>query len=71
MQMLILHILRPEIRAKLEKKNWGSILNDIIDYRVHVLLQILTIFHELWHLFHHYCEFFAANMCLYRAPAGW
>ena len=61
----------PQIRAKLEKKNWGSIFNDIIDYRVHVLLQILTIFHDFWHLFHHFCWFFSANMCLYRAPAGW
>ena len=49
----------PQIRAEPEKKIWGSILNDIIDYCVHVLLQILTVSH-----------LFLAFMGLYRAPAG-
>ena len=63
----------PQIRAKLEKKNWGSILNDIIDYRVHVLLQILTIFHDFWHLFSIFVGFFwwiCAYTGLLRAGKG-
>ena len=60
----------PQIRAKLEKKNWGSILNDIIDYRVHVLLQILTIFHDFWHLFHHFCWVFFGEYVLIQGSCG-
>ena len=54
----------PQIRAKLEKKNWGSILNDIIDYCVPVLLQILAIFHDFGHLFHHFRCFFGIYMLI-------